>query len=103
MEGIAVLPNTSRSQVDRILDLKRDITLSSLQQAAALVASVWSPPTTLQTRRALAGKRRIWQRVFSSQLEAQRLFAALLSASGYPYEQNTHARIGSGDGRGSHC
>ncbi len=28
---------TSRSQVDRILDPKRDITLSSLQRAAALV------------------------------------------------------------------
>jgi hypothetical protein len=28
---------TSRSQVDRILDPKRDITLGSLQRAAALV------------------------------------------------------------------
>jgi antitoxin HicB len=36
-EGIAVLLKTSRSQVDRILDPKRDITLSSLQRAAALV------------------------------------------------------------------
>lgn len=34
---MAVLLNTSRSQVDRILDPKRDITLSSLQRAAALV------------------------------------------------------------------
>lgn len=34
---MAVLLNTSRSQVDRILDPKRDITLSSLQWAAALV------------------------------------------------------------------
>jgi antitoxin HicB len=34
---MAVLLNTSRSQVDRILDPKRDTTLSSLQQAAALV------------------------------------------------------------------
>jgi len=34
---IAVLLKTSRSQVDRILDPKRDITLSSLQRAAALV------------------------------------------------------------------
>ncbi len=33
---MAVL-KTSRSQVDRILDPKRDITLSSLQGAAALV------------------------------------------------------------------
>jgi antitoxin HicB len=33
---MAVL-KTSRSQVDRILDPKRDITLSSLQRAAALV------------------------------------------------------------------
>jgi hypothetical protein len=31
------LLKTSRSQVDRILDPKRDITLSSLQRAAALV------------------------------------------------------------------
>ena len=30
---------TSRSQVERILDPKRDITLSSLQRAAALVAA----------------------------------------------------------------
>jgi antitoxin HicB len=34
---LAVLLKTSRSQVDRILDPKRDITLSSLQRAAALV------------------------------------------------------------------
>jgi predicted XRE-type DNA-binding protein len=34
---MAVLLKTSRSQVDRILDPKRDITLSSLQRAAALV------------------------------------------------------------------
>jgi hypothetical protein len=34
---MAVLLKTSRSQLDRILDPKRDITLSSLQRAAALV------------------------------------------------------------------
>jgi antitoxin HicB len=34
---MAVLLKTSRSQVNRILDPKRDITLSSLQRAAALV------------------------------------------------------------------
>ena len=34
---MAVLLKTSRSQVDRILDPKSDITLSSLQRAAALV------------------------------------------------------------------
>ena len=34
---LAVLLKTSRSQVDRILDPKCDITLSSLQRAAALV------------------------------------------------------------------
>jgi len=34
---MAVLLRTSRSQVDRILDPKRDTTLSSLQRAAALV------------------------------------------------------------------
>jgi antitoxin HicB len=34
---MAVLLKTSRTQVDRILDTKRDITLSSLQRAAALV------------------------------------------------------------------
>ena len=34
---MAVFLKTSRSQVDRILDPKRDITLSSLQWAAALV------------------------------------------------------------------
>jgi antitoxin HicB len=34
---MAVLLKTSRSQVDRILDPKRDVTLSSLQRAAALV------------------------------------------------------------------
>ena len=34
---MAALLKTSRSQVDRILDPKRDITLSSLRRAAALV------------------------------------------------------------------
>jgi antitoxin HicB len=34
---MAALLRTSRAQVDRILDPKRDITLSSLQRAAALV------------------------------------------------------------------
>ena len=34
---MAVLLKTSRSLVDRILDPKRDITLSSLHRAAALV------------------------------------------------------------------
>jgi antitoxin HicB len=34
---MAELLNTSRSQVDRILDVERDVTLSSLQRAAALV------------------------------------------------------------------
>jgi len=34
---MALLLKTSRAQVDRILDPKRDITLSSLQRAAALV------------------------------------------------------------------
>jgi antitoxin HicB len=34
---MAALLKTSRSQVDRILDPKRDITLSSLQRAAELV------------------------------------------------------------------
>jgi antitoxin HicB len=34
---MAVLLKTSRSKVDRILDPKHDITLSSLQRAAALV------------------------------------------------------------------
>jgi antitoxin HicB len=34
---MAVLLKTSRSQVDRILDPRHDITLSSLQRAAALV------------------------------------------------------------------
>jgi antitoxin HicB len=34
---MAALLKTSRAQVDRILDPKRDITLSSLQRAAALV------------------------------------------------------------------
>jgi antitoxin HicB len=33
---MAMLLRMSRSQVDRILDPKRDITLSSLQRAAAL-------------------------------------------------------------------
>ena len=34
---MAILLKTSRSQVDRLLDAKKDITLSSLQRAAALV------------------------------------------------------------------
>jgi len=34
---MAVLLKTSRSQVDRILDVNQDVTLSSLQRAAALV------------------------------------------------------------------
>ena len=34
---MAALLKTSRSQIDRILDPKHDITLSSLQRAAALV------------------------------------------------------------------
>jgi antitoxin HicB len=34
---LAVLLKTSRSQVDRLLDPTRDVTLSSLQRAAALV------------------------------------------------------------------
>jgi antitoxin HicB len=34
---LAVLLGTSRSQVDRLLDPTRDITLSTLQRAAALV------------------------------------------------------------------
>ena len=34
---MAVLLNTSRSQVDRLLDPKSDITLSSLQRAAGMV------------------------------------------------------------------
>jgi plasmid maintenance system antidote protein VapI len=34
---MAVLLKTSRTQVDRILDPKTDITLSSLQRAAAMV------------------------------------------------------------------
>jgi predicted XRE-type DNA-binding protein len=34
---MATLLRTSRSQVDRLLDPKNDITLSSLQRAAALV------------------------------------------------------------------
>jgi plasmid maintenance system antidote protein VapI len=34
---LATLLKTSRSQVDRILDPKNDITLSSLQRAAAMV------------------------------------------------------------------
>jgi predicted XRE-type DNA-binding protein len=34
---MAILLNTSRSQVDRLLDAKSDVTLSSLQRAAALV------------------------------------------------------------------
>ena len=34
---LAVLLKTSRSQVDRLLDTTRDVTLSTLQRAAALV------------------------------------------------------------------
>jgi predicted XRE-type DNA-binding protein len=34
---MALLLKTSRSQVDRLLDSKSDVTLSSLQRAAALV------------------------------------------------------------------
>ena len=34
---MATLLKTSRSQVDRLLDPKNDITLSSLQRAAAMV------------------------------------------------------------------
>ena len=34
---MAMLLKTSRTQVDRILDAKNDITLSSLQRAAAIV------------------------------------------------------------------
>ncbi len=34
---MAILLKTSRTQVDRLLDPKNDITLSSLQRAAALV------------------------------------------------------------------
>jgi antitoxin HicB len=34
---LAVLLKTSRAQVDRLLDPKRDVTLSTLQRAAALV------------------------------------------------------------------
>ncbi len=34
---LAVLLKTSRSQVDRLLDPARDVTLSTLQRAAALV------------------------------------------------------------------
>lgn len=34
---MAVLMKTSRTQVDRLLDAKNDITLSSLQRAAAIV------------------------------------------------------------------
>jgi len=34
---MAILLKTSRTQVDRILDPKNDITLSSLQRAAAIV------------------------------------------------------------------
>jgi len=34
---MAMLLNTSRTQVDRLLDAKNDITLSSLQRAAAIV------------------------------------------------------------------
>jgi hypothetical protein len=35
--GMAVLLKTSRTQVDRLLDPKNDITLMSLQRAAAMV------------------------------------------------------------------
>jgi plasmid maintenance system antidote protein VapI len=34
---MAVLLRTSRTQVDRLLDAKNDVTLSSLQRAAAMV------------------------------------------------------------------
>jgi plasmid maintenance system antidote protein VapI len=34
---LAVMLKTSRSQVDRLLDPTRDVTLSTLQRAAALV------------------------------------------------------------------
>ncbi len=34
---LAAMLKTSRSQVDRLLDPKRDVTLSTLQRAAALV------------------------------------------------------------------
>jgi antitoxin HicB len=34
---MAVLLKTSRSQLDRLLDPKNDVTLSSLQRAAAIV------------------------------------------------------------------
>ncbi|HTS70817.1 MAG TPA: hypothetical protein VMO17_17685 [Terriglobia bacterium] len=34
---LAVLLKTSRTQVDRLLDPRNDITLSSLQRAAAMV------------------------------------------------------------------
>ena len=34
---LATLPKTSRSQVDRLLDPTRDVTLLTLQRAAALV------------------------------------------------------------------
>lgn len=34
---MAILLKTSRSQVDRLLDPQRDVTLSTLQRAAALV------------------------------------------------------------------
>jgi transcriptional regulator with XRE-family HTH domain len=34
---MAMLLKTSRTQVDRLLDAKNDITLSSLQRAAAVV------------------------------------------------------------------
>jgi antitoxin HicB len=34
---LALLLNTSRSQIDRLLDPTRDITLSTLQRAAALI------------------------------------------------------------------
>lgn len=34
---LAVMLKTSRSQVDRLLDPSRDVTLSTLQRAAALI------------------------------------------------------------------
>jgi hypothetical protein len=37
VKGRATLLKTSRSQVDRLLDPTRDVTLSTLQRAAALV------------------------------------------------------------------
>jgi len=51
---MAVLLKTSRSQVDRILDPKRDITLSSVQRAAALVGSAGRDRVGLTLRRTAA-------------------------------------------------